>query len=118
MQLLRANADLRAESKLEAIGEAGRSVMINGCRIDFLDEPLSMMSIFRHDAFRVLRAKTPDMRQCGVKMRNDTYIHNIVIIFCSIILIRSKLGAWNELSSSLAAAKLYASLDEPVGKLC
>ena len=109
MQLLRADADLRAEAEFKAICEASGCVMINRCRINFQKETLRMRLLFSHDTFRMHRAESCEYAPAPHQAVNNPYIQNIIIIFRCIIRIRSSFSLLYKLQScedSLAAQHL------------
>ena len=67
MQLLRGDANLGSKSELGTIGEAGGSVPINACGIDFIQEALSGFSVFGDNALAVARTKMLDVCECFVE---------------------------------------------------
>ena len=61
VQLLRRNADFSAFSEFVAVGETRRSVDIDGCRIDRIQEALRSIITLRDDGVAVVGAVMVDV---------------------------------------------------------
>src|SRR5690348_17180783 len=64
VKLIRADADLRAEAKLAAVGKTGRSIPVDGGRIYLMQKSLRGRFVACHDAIAVVRAEALDMCDC------------------------------------------------------
>lgn len=53
VELLGADADLRAEAELEAVGEARRGVDVDGGGVDLIEKAHRVLVVLRDDRFRV-----------------------------------------------------------------
>ncbi len=66
MQLAGADANLRAEAKLLAVGETGGGIPVNRRRIDFAEEPLGQFRVAGDDAIAVVRAAAFDVLEASL----------------------------------------------------
>src|SRR5436305_14739099 len=73
MQLVRRNADLRAEPVFEAVGEARRRVHENGARVDLAQESHCTHMIVGDDPIGVLRAILRDVVDCVIDTVDDAH---------------------------------------------
>ena len=87
VQFLRADADLGAKPEFEAVGEAGGSVVIDGGGIDFVQEPLRPLAVFRHDTFRMHRSETVDMGDSFVQIADHLDVEHVIVILRSKIIV-------------------------------
>src|SRR5579862_9296754 len=67
VQLVRGDADLRAQAVLVAVGKARRRVYHHGARVDFAHEAHGVGVVFRDDCVGMLRAITRDVIDRGVE---------------------------------------------------
>ena len=67
MELLGADADLSAETKLGAVGEAGAGVVVHRRSVNFVEETIGRHSVLRDDGFRVTGAVGLDVVKGVVK---------------------------------------------------
>ncbi|MNN32794.1 hypothetical protein D3C81_1465260 [compost metagenome] len=97
MKLLGTDPDFGTETELESIGETGRCIMIDRSRIDLIQEAHSILFILSNDTLRMLGAVFGDVSQGLIEMRYYFDVKNIIVIFCSIVLLSSFLGPRHEL---------------------
>src|SRR5262245_229271 len=58
------DADLGTEPELASIGELGRSVVQDNCRIHFAQEPFGNLAVVRYDCVGVMRSVAIDVSNC------------------------------------------------------
>src|SRR5690606_27821389 len=115
VELVGADADLRAEAEFEAVVEPRAGVDHHRRRIDLPDEPLRRGQVPGDDRVRVARAVTVDVFDRGRQIRHDLYRQNPVEIFSLEILLRGWIAVGNQFAGPPAAAQFHTLLNQGSG---
>ena len=103
VELLRGDADLRAEAELAAVGEPGRGVRHDHGRVDFGEEALSAGVVVRDDRLGVVSGVLPDMGEGVVQIVHDAHGDVEAPVLRTPVLVRGSHDAVGELRDRLVA---------------
>ena len=112
MKLLGRDADLRAETKLAAVGEACGGVYVNGCGVYLVGELLRRLVAFRYNGFAVACAVLCDVCDRIVDRVDDLYGKNVVTVLGVPVVLCSCFYAAEDSRRAFAAAERYVLLVE------
>src|SRR6478735_7942571 len=106
------DADLGAEAEFATVGELRRCVVQHDRRIDFVEEFLRGMSVFRHDRIGVTRAVIVNMRDRLVEPVNDACCDDRVLIFGVPVFVGRGLHPVIDALHGIVTAHLAAGIDQ------
>ena len=112
MQLLRGNANFRAEAEFAAVGKARGSIYVHRRRIDPRGKAFRRRIIAGYDGFAVVRGIPIDVRDGLIDSAHHLHSENVIQKFLRVILLRSGFGFGQKFACALIAAQLYVFLFE------
>ena len=111
VKFIRANPDLRPETVLKAVSEAGGGIDDDRARIDFVDKPAGVLEILCDDSVRVLRSVSADVIDGGIQIVDDPNCEYRCEEFLVVIVFACFLDGIIERTRTCAPSKLNAGIE-------
>jgi hypothetical protein len=96
VELVRADADLRTQSKLPAIVEPSTGVHYHGRAVDLRGEPARRLHVAGNDRIRMMRSVLIDVRNCVVERIHHLHRNDRGEVFGVVVVFRRRFGVLDQ----------------------